>query len=164
MKKQVQGQLLKDEAAMKIAQLNLDRYVALLPNRTVTQQQVDEQLALVKQSEGALEADQASIKNIDLQLQYCHIIAPIPGTIGLRLVDPGNMVKANDPTGMAVINQLQPITVVFTIPQGRHCPRATSNQRRADAEGRRVRSGLQEQAGHGRFEGLDNQVDTTTER
>ena len=76
MKKQLQGQLLKDEAAMKIAQLNLDRYTALLPNRTVTQQQVDEQVALVKQCEGAIEADTASIKNIDLQLQYCQIVAP----------------------------------------------------------------------------------------
>jgi len=116
-KKQIQGQVLKDEAALRIAQLNLDRYTALLPNRTVTQQQVDEQHALVKQAEGTLEADQAQVKNIDLQLQYCRIVAPISGTIGLRLVDPGNMVKANDPSGMAVINQLQPITVVFTIPQ-----------------------------------------------
>ncbi len=116
-KKQIQGQVLKDEAALRIAQLNLDRYVTLLPNRTVTQQQVDEQQAVVKQAEGTLEADQAQVKNIDLQLQYCRIVAPISGTIGLRLVDPGNMVKANDPNGMAVINQLQPITVVFTIPQ-----------------------------------------------
>ncbi len=162
MKKQIEGQLLKDEAALKIAQLNLDRYVALLPNRTVTQQQVDEQIALVKQSEGALEADRASIKNIELQLQYCHIIAPISGTIGLRLVDPGNMVKANDPTGMAVINQLQPITVVFTIPQddiARVQRQVNAGQTlKVDAFDRDFKSKL----ATGDLKALDNQVDTTT--
>ncbi|HEY4311592.1 MAG TPA: efflux RND transporter periplasmic adaptor subunit [Pirellulales bacterium] len=162
MKRQAQGQLLKDEAAMKIAQLNLDRYMLLLPNRTVTQQQVDEQLALVKQAEGAIEADQAQIKNIDLQLQYCKIIAPIPGTIGLRLVDPGNMVKANDPTGMAVINQLQPITVVFTIPQddiSRVQKQINAGVKlQVDAYDRDFKNKL----ATGDLKALDNQVDTST--
>ncbi|HVU88416.1 MAG TPA: efflux RND transporter periplasmic adaptor subunit [Pirellulales bacterium] len=162
MKRQLQGQLLKDEAALKIAQLNLDRYTALLPNRTVTQQQVDEQIALVKQCEGAIEADQASIKNIDLQLQYCKIVAPIPGTIGLRLVDPGNMVKANDPTGMAVINQLQPITVVFTIPQddiARIQRQINAGvQLKVDAYDRDFKNKL----ATGDLMALDNQVDVTT--
>jgi multidrug efflux system membrane fusion protein len=162
MKKQAQGQLLKDEAAMRIAQLNLDRYTALLPNKTVTQQQVDEQTALVKQCEGAIEADQAQIKNIDLQLQYCQIVAPIPGTIGLRLVDPGNMVKANDPTGMAVINQLQPITVVFTIPQddiARVQRQINAGvQLKVDAWDRDFKNKL----ATGELMALDNQVDVTT--
>ncbi len=162
MKKQVQGQLLKDEAAQQIAQLNLDRYTALLPNRTVTQQQVDEQTALVKQCEGAIEADQAQIKNIELQLQYCKIVAPIPGTIGLRLVDPGNMVKANDPTGMAVINQLQPITVVFTIPQddiARVQRQINAGVKlKVDAYDRDFKNKL----ATGDLTALDNQVDVTT--
>jgi membrane fusion protein, multidrug efflux system len=161
-RQQAQGQLLKDEAARQIAQLNLDRFLALLPNRTVTKQQVDEQIALVKQAEGAIEADQATIKNIDLQLEYCKIVAPIPGTIGLRLVDPGNMVKANDPTGMAVINQLQPITVVFTIPQddiARLQKQINSGRELGvDAFDRDFKSKL----ASGTLKALDNQVDVTT--
>ena len=161
-KKQIEGQLSKDRAGLKIAQLNLDRYEALLPNKTVTRQQFDEQQALVEQSKGAVESDEAQIKNIDLQLQYCRIVAPIPGTIGLRLVDPGNMVKANDPTGMAVINQLQPITVVFTIPQDdiARVQRQINTGRKlsVDAYDRDFKTKL----AVGSLLALDNQVDMTT--
>ncbi len=161
-KKQAEGQLLKDDAARDIAKLNLDRYTVLAPAKTITKQQLDEQAALFKQTEGAIEADQAQIHNIDLQLQYCQITAPIDGTIGLRLVDPGNMVKANDPTGMAVINQLQPITVVFTIPQdsiARVQRQINSGQKLAvDAYARDMKTKL----ATGTLWAIDNQVDTTT--
>lgn len=161
-KKQAEGQLLKDEAARDIAKLNLDRYTVLAPAKTITKQQLDEQAALYKQTEGAIEADRAQIHNIDLQLQYCQITAPIDGTIGLRLVDPGNMVKANDPTGMAVINQLQPITVVFTIPQDSiaRVQRQINSGRKlsVDAYARDMKTKL----ASGTLWAIDNQVDTTT--
>ncbi len=114
---QAEGQLQKDEASLKVAQLDLDRYLALLPTRSVTAQQVDAQRALVQQSEGAIMTDRGTIDNVRLQLNYCRITSPISGRIGLRLVDPGNMVHASDANGLAVVTQLQPIAVVFTIPQ-----------------------------------------------
>ncbi len=117
MHKQAEGNLIRDQAALKVAQLDLDRYNALIGSKSITQQQLDAQLALVRQSEGAIKTDQAAIDNAKLQLFYCQITAPISGRIGLRLVDPGNMVHANDLSGLAVITQFQPITVVFTIPQ-----------------------------------------------
>jgi multidrug efflux system membrane fusion protein len=161
-RQQAEGQRLKDEAALKINGLNLDRYTILAPAKTITKQQLDEQAALVKQSEGAIEADEAMIKNIELNLKYCEIIAPISGTIGLRLVDPGNMVKANDPTGMAVINQLQPITVVFTIPQDdiAKVQRQVNagKQLMVDAYDRDFKTKL----ASGSLKALDNQVDMTT--
>jgi membrane fusion protein, multidrug efflux system len=115
--KQAQGTLMKDEAALKVAQLDMDRYNLLLKTKQATQQQVDGQVALVKQSQGAIETDQGQIESARLQLTYCRIVAPISGRIGLRMVDPGNIVHASDLTGLAVITQLQPITVIFTIPQ-----------------------------------------------
>ncbi|HVX15791.1 MAG TPA: MdtA/MuxA family multidrug efflux RND transporter periplasmic adaptor subunit [Pirellulales bacterium] len=114
---QAQGQLERDQATLKVNRLSLNRYQELLKTRAVTPQQIDEQVALVAQMEGAIRTDQAAIDNARLQLTYSHITAPIRGRIGLRLVDPGNMVRANDMTGMAVITQLQPIALVFTIPQ-----------------------------------------------
>lgn len=114
---QAEGMLAKDEGALKVARLSLERYNALSSSRAITPQQIDEQRALVTQSEGAVQSDRAAIAHVNLQLVYCRITAPISGRIGLRLVDPGNIVRANDPGGMAVITQLQPIAVVFTIPQ-----------------------------------------------
>lgn len=114
---QAEGQLARDEAALKSVNLTLTRYQDLLKSKTIAQQQIDDQVALVQQAEGALRADQALVANAKLQLSYCRIEAPISGRIGLRLVDEGNIVRANEPTGLAVITQLQPIAVVFTIPQ-----------------------------------------------
>jgi len=114
---QAEGQLARDEAGLKVNKLTLTRYEGLLSSKAVTQQQVDEQVALVQQSEGAIKTDKAMIASARLQLTYSRITAPISGRIGLRLVDLGNIVRANDPTGLAVITQLQPIALVFTIPQ-----------------------------------------------
>jgi multidrug efflux system membrane fusion protein len=114
---QAEGQLARDEASLKVNELTLARYEGLRSSKAVTPQQVDEQVALVQQSEGAIKTDKAMIANARLQLTYSHIVAPISGRIGLRLVDLGNIVRANDPTGLAVITQLQPIALVFTIPQ-----------------------------------------------
>jgi membrane fusion protein, multidrug efflux system len=114
---QAEAQLARDEAALKSVNLTLTRYKDLLSSKTIAQQQVDDQIALVQQAEGTVRADQALVANAKLQLSYCRIEAPISGRIGLRLVDEGNIVRANEATGLAVITQLQPIAVVFTIPQ-----------------------------------------------
>jgi len=114
---QAEGQMARDLAALKNAQLDYERYRGLVKQGFVPKQQLDTQEALVRQSEGIVKADQGQIDNAKLQLTYCRITAPIDGRVGLRLVDAGNMVRSSDPSGLLVITQLQPITVVFTIPE-----------------------------------------------
>jgi membrane fusion protein, multidrug efflux system len=114
---QAEGQLARDQAQLKDAQLNLVRYRELLARQLIAKQQVDDQSATVGQFEGAVRVDQALIDTARLQLEYARITAPITGRVGLRLLDAGNMVHASDPNGLAVITQLQPIAVVFTIPE-----------------------------------------------
>lgn len=159
---QAVGQLERDQAALDIAKLNLKRLKNLLPRGAVNQQQVDEQLALVKQAEGAVKSDRAMIETAELQLQYCRIAAPITGRIGLRLIDVGNIVRANDPTGLAVITQLEPIALIFTIPQD-DIPRVQKRMRDGhelivDAYDRDFKTLL----ASGRLSAIDNQVDSTT--
>jgi len=112
---QAQGQLLKDQAALKDAQLDLERYKSA-PG-SFTQQQIDTQQATVDQSNGAVKTDQGAIDSAKLNIEYCTIKAPLTGKIGFRLVDEGNIVHAADATPLAVITQLQPITVVFNLPE-----------------------------------------------
>ncbi len=116
---QAEGQMARDLAQLKNAQLDLERYRGLYEQGYVPKQQLDTQEALVRQNEGIVKADQGQIDNAKLQLLYSRITAPIDGRVGLRLVDQGNMVRANDPNGLLVITQLQPITVIFTIPEDR---------------------------------------------
>ncbi len=162
MQKQAEGNLIRDQAALKVAQLDLDRYNALIGSKSITQQQLDAQLALVRQSEGAIKTDQAQIDNAKLQQHYCRITAPIGGRIGLRLIDPGNMVHASDPGGLAVITQLQPITVVFTIPQDD----ISRVQRRVNAGDDLTVEAYDRdfttKLAIGKLKAIDNQVDTTT--
>jgi multidrug efflux system membrane fusion protein len=115
--KQAEGQMARDQAQLKNAQLDLQRYRDLYQQGFVAKQQVDTQEALVDQYRGTIKTDQGQIDNAKLQLTYSRIIAPISGRIGLRLVDAGNIIRAGDPNGLLVITQLQPITVVFTIPE-----------------------------------------------
>lgn len=114
---QAQGQMARDQALLANARLDLQRYQALLADDSIAKQQVDTQKSLVSQLEGTVKVDQAQIENARLQLVYSRITAPIGGRIGLRLVDQGNMVRAGDANGLAVITQLQPITVIFSIPE-----------------------------------------------
>lgn len=114
---QAEGQMARDLAQLTNARLDLQRYQDLYQKGFVPKQQVDTQDALVRQFEGIVKADQGQIDNARLQLTYSRITAPINGRIGLRLMDPGNMVRANDSNGLLVITQLQPITVVFTLPE-----------------------------------------------
>jgi multidrug efflux system membrane fusion protein len=114
---QAQGQLAKDQAQAHDAQVNYERYSLLYKEGVIPKQQLDSQQAQVGQFEGAMKADQAQIDNAKLQLTYSRVTAPITGRIGLRLVDPGNLVHATDANGLAVITQLQPIAVLFSLPQ-----------------------------------------------
>ena len=112
---QAEGQLIKDQALLSNARIDLDRYQTLLAQEAVPEQQLATQKALVEQYGGALKTDQGQIDSAKLNLVYCHITAPITGQVGLRLVDPGNIVHANDSNALLVITQIQPISVIFTL-------------------------------------------------
>ena len=116
---QAEGQLAKDQAALENARIDLKRYQTLIEQDSIPRQQLDTQVATVNQDEAVLKSDQAQVESAKLNLIYSRITAPISGRVGLRLVDPGNMVHATDANGLVVITQLQPITVVFTIPADR---------------------------------------------
>ena len=114
---QAQGQLAKDEAQRKDAEVNYERFKLLFGEGVIPKQQLDTQQAQVGQFDGAIKTDQGQIDNAKLQLTYCRITSPISGRVGLRLVDPGNIIHATDASGLVVITQVQPIAVVFSLPQ-----------------------------------------------
>jgi multidrug efflux system membrane fusion protein len=114
---QMEGQMARDQALLENALIDLQRYRTLYAQDSIAKQQVDTQDALVRQYEGTVKADRGQVDNAKLQLTYSRITAPISGRLGLRMVDPGNIVHASDANGLVVITQLQPITVVFTIAQ-----------------------------------------------
>ncbi len=114
---QAQGAMARDQALLQNARLDLERYHDLLKKDLIPKQQLDTQESLVHQYEGAVQADQGQIDNAKLQLVYSHITAPISGRIGLRQVDLGNIVHASDTNGLVVITQLQPISVIFSLPE-----------------------------------------------
>ncbi len=114
---QAVGQMAKDQALLKNAQLDLERYQTLLAQDSISKQQVDTQAALVRQYEGTVQSDQGAVDSARLQLTYARVTAPISGRVGLRQIDPGNVVHASDTTGLVVITQLQPITVIFPVPE-----------------------------------------------
>jgi multidrug efflux system membrane fusion protein len=114
---QAEGQMARDEAQIKNAKSDLERYKVLLSRDLISKQEYDAQIARVDQFEGTIKSNQAQIDNAKLQLAYTRITAPISGRIGLRLVDEGNMVRASDSNDLAVITQLQPVAVLFNIPQ-----------------------------------------------
>lgn len=159
---QAQGQLAKDQAQQRDAQVNLERYQLLFKEGVIPKQQLDTQNAQVGQFDGAIKSDQAAIDNAKLQIAYCHITAPISGRVGLRLVDIGNIVHASDSNGLLVITQLQPISVIFTLPQD-DLPVVAA----------KLRSGSQltvqafdrddtAEIDTGKLVAIDNQIDTTT--
>ncbi|MBV8891786.1 MAG: efflux RND transporter periplasmic adaptor subunit, partial [Acidobacteria bacterium] len=159
---QASAQKFKDEAQLRDAKLNYQRYQDLLKDSgAMSQQQVDTQRALADQLEGAVRADQAAIDNAKLQLSYCHITSPIDGRVGLRLVDPGNIVHASDANPMLVITQLQPITVIFTLPEDQLNTVAAhmrTGPLRVDAYSRDDQTKLST----GRLLTIDNQIDVNT--
>jgi multidrug efflux system membrane fusion protein len=117
MLEQAQGLMAHDQALLANSKVDLARYQTLLAQDAIPKQQLDTQVSTVAQYEGAIKTDQGAIDNAKLQIVYCHITAPIGGRVGLRLVDPGNIVHASDANPLLVITQMQPITVVFTLPE-----------------------------------------------
>ena len=114
---QAQGQMIRDQALLANARVDLERYKVLSSQDSIAEQQYATQKSLVRQFEGTVKFDQGQIDNAKLQLIYSRITSPVSGRIGLRLVDSGNIIHATDTTGLAVITQLEPITVIFTIPE-----------------------------------------------
>jgi multidrug efflux system membrane fusion protein len=159
---QYQGQLARDQALLDNARLDLERYQVLSKQDAIPKQQLDTQVSLVHQYEGAVTNDQGLIASVKVNLAYCRIVSPIRGRVGLRLVDPGNIVHAADTNGIVLITQLQPITVVFTIPED-SIPSVLDRLRRGvpmpveayDREQRRKLS-------VGSLLTVDNQIDQTT--
>jgi multidrug efflux system membrane fusion protein len=159
---QAQGQLLHDQALLKNAKVDQDRYKVLLDQQAIPQQQYATQEALVNQYEGTLKTDQAAIDSAKLNLTYAHITASIDGRVGLRLVDPGNIVHASDANGLLVITQIDPISVIFTIAEDQ-LPQVLDKMHagahlQVEAWDRDLRNRL----GQGVLETIDNQIDPTT--
>jgi multidrug efflux system membrane fusion protein len=158
---QAEGQLAKDQAQLRDVQVNYDRFQLLFKEGVIPKQQVDTQQSQVGEFEGSIKADQGLIDSAKLQLVYCHITAPIGGRIGLRLVDVGNIVHANDTTGLLVITQLQPISVIFSLPQdqlSKVMEEMRSKQLPVDAYDRDDTTKI----ATGKLLTIDNQIDTTT--
>ena len=162
---QAQGALERDENLLAQAKMDLQRYQAAWARNAVAKQILDDQEKLVMQDEGTVKNDQGSVQFDQLQVEYCHITAPFPGRVGLRLVDPGNLVAAGPSSTanpLAVITQIQPITVIFTLPED--SLGAVEAQLRKDAKltvdayDRTAQTKL----GSGKLLALDNQIDTTT--
>jgi multidrug efflux system membrane fusion protein len=159
---QAEGQQAKDQAQLHDVQVDLDRYTTLYKEGVIAKQQVDTQQAQVGQYEGALKADQGTIDNAKLQIAYSHIVSPISGRVGLRLVDIGNIVHASDTTGLLVITQLQPISVLFSLPQDQlplvmskmHAQKALPVEAFDRDNTARIATG--------KLLTIDNQIDTTT--
>jgi len=159
---QAQGQMARDAAQLKEGKLNLQRYRELLIKNFVPRQQADDQAATVAQLEGAIRVDKSAIDNAQLQLTYSRITAPISGRIGLRLVDVGNMVHANDQNGLLVITQVQPIAALFTIAEDNLPPvigkLRAGEQLTVDAFDRAGQTKIAE----GTLLTVDNQIDQST--
>jgi membrane fusion protein, multidrug efflux system len=158
---QAQAQLARDKAQLDDAQVNLQRYMALLPSGSIAQQQVDTQRALVHQLEGTVNNDQAAIDNAKLQIAYCHITAPFGGRIGLRQVDPGNMVHASDTNPMLVLTQLRPIAVIFTLPEDQ-LPAVAKRMQNSTLQVDAFSRDDQTKLATGKLLTIDNEIDPST--
>jgi len=158
---QMQAQLFRDQAQLRDAQLNLERYTSLIPSGSIAQQQVDTQKALVDQLQGTVRTDQAQIDNAKLQITYCHITAPFNGRVGLRQVDPGNIVHASDTNPMLILTQLQPIAVIFTLTED-VLPTVAKRMRQGTLEVDAFSRDDQTKLATGKLLTIDNQIDPTT--
>ena len=158
---QMQAQLFRDQAQLRDAKLNLDRYTALIPSGSIAQQQVDTQKALVDQLEGTVRTDQAQIETAKLNIVYCHITAPFNGRVGLRQVDPGNIIHASDTNPMLILTQLQPIAVIFTLPED-VLPTVSKRMKLGTLEVDAFSRDDQTKLATGKLVTIDNQIDPTT--
>jgi membrane fusion protein, multidrug efflux system len=159
---QAEGQLARDQAVLKEAQIDLERYQAAYKRNAIAQQQVVDQEQLVKQSEGTVKNDQGAVENAKVNLIYCHIKSPIDGRVGLRLLDPGNIVQANSTTSLVVITQLQPITVIFNVAED-FLDQIQGQLRQGHAMTvQAFNRSNEKKIADGKLLTIDNQVDTTT--
>lgn len=159
---QAQGQLAKDSSLYAQAQADLARYETLVKQDSIARQQVDDQTFLVAQDKAAMATDQAQIDTAKLNIAYCHIVSPVSGRVGLRLVDPGNYLQPSDTTGIVVIAQIDPISVVFSTPED-NLPQITARLNSGAKLPTTVfdRSNVKQLA-TGTLTTFDNEVDPTT--
>lgn len=158
---QMEGQLFRDQAQLNNARVDFKRYDQLSKEGVISSQQADTQNAAVGQLEGAVRADQAQIDNEKLQLVYCKITAPITGRVGLRLVDQGNMIRATDPNGLVVITQVQPIAIIFTLPED-NLPEVIQHMKGGELGVEAYSRDDQTKLASGKLLTVDNQIDPTT--
>jgi len=159
---QAQGALERDQNLLAQAQMDLERYRAAWARNAIAKQILDDQEKLVLQDDGAVKNDQGTVQFDQIQVDYCHITAPIAGRLGLRLVDPGNVVQSSGTTTLAVITQLDPITVIFTVPEDSLGPVESRLRKKATLAVDAFDRTAQRKIASGKLLALDNQIDTTT--
>jgi multidrug efflux system membrane fusion protein len=159
---QYEGQLQRDQALLKAAEVDLARYKTLVAEDSIARQTLDTQDALVQQYRGTVETDQAQVNTAKLNLVYCHITAPVTGRVGLRQVDPGNYVQTSDSAGIVVITQMQPITVLFTLPEDNLPAVMKRLHDGATLPTTAFDRAQTAQLASGRLMTVDNQIDVTT--
>ena len=159
---QAKGQMARDQAQLENAQLDLKRYQKLMAEDSIAQQQLDTQASLVRQYQSAIAADQSQVDSAQLNLVYTRITAPITGKLGLRQVDPGNIVHAGDANGLVTIAQIQPIGILFSIPQER-VPTVETHLKKGEVVSVEVWDGAKKnKLASGKLLTTDNQIDVTT--
>jgi len=159
---QAQGALERDENVLAQARMDLERYRDAWARNAIAKQVLDDQEKLVLQDEGTVKNDQGTVQFDQIQVEYCHITAPIAGRVGLRLVDPGNVVQSGGTATLAVITQLEPITVIFTIPEDSLGPVQAQLKKKAKLTVDAFDRTAQTKIASGQLLTLDNQIDTTT--
>ncbi len=159
---QAQGALERDENILAQAQMDLERYRAAWARNAIQKQLLDDQEKLVLQDQGTVKNDQGTVQYDQIQVDFCHITAPIAGRVGLRLVDPGNVVQSSGTVTLAVITQLEPITIIFTIPEDSLGPVAARLSKKAKLAVDAFDRTGQTKIASGKLLTLDNQIDTTT--
>lgn len=159
---QAKGQLAKDQATLANARLDLARYQKLAKTNLVSQQELDNQQALVKQSEASIRIDEATISNAQLQLTYSKITAPIPGRVGLKQVDVGNYISGGSSTPIVVINQMDPVDVIFTLPEQDLANVIQARKNNTNLPVIALDRNNQFELAKGELFSVDNQIDATT--
>jgi multidrug efflux system membrane fusion protein len=159
---QYEGQLARDQGILAQARVDLDRYQKLAEQNSIARQQYEDQIYIVQQDEGTVKLDQALVDQQKLNVIYCHIVSPVTGRIGLRLVDPGNYVQTSNSTGLAVVTQMQPITVIFPIPEDNLPDVMPALNAGKSLEVFAYDRANVKMLAVGRVAALDSQIDTTT--